>query len=318
MSDLYSVLGVKRDAEADAIKKAYKKLAGKLHPDKNPGNKSAETKFKQINQAYSVLSDEKKRAAYDEFGDVALSDNFDAERARAYKQSVGGAGRGRGQAVSFEDIFGGSPNGGLGDMLGDLFGRTRGSGFGGNSRASMPKAKGQDVESELTIDFASAVRGTTVSLRYGENPQPVQVRIPAGASEGSRVRVKGQGQPGPFGGPAGDLVLTLHVEEHPYFSVQNGELHVQLPITLGEAISGAKVKVPTADGAVTLKVPSGAQSGQVMRVRGKGLAKSSKEPGDLYVHFSIQIPSSIKPELQELASQLEKFYTEDPRAELRL
>ena len=317
--DLYSVLGVKKTAGASEIKQAYRKLASKLHPDKNPGDASAEGKFKRVNQAYQVLSDKKRRALYDEFGDVALSDNFDAERARAYKQwagSGGGRGRGgRGQTFDLEDLFGGG--GGkqnFGDLFADIFtqpGRSR----RGSRAATM---KGSDVESKLSIDFTSAVRGTTVSLRL-EGPQgsePIQVRIPPGANQGSKVRVKGKGNPSPFGGPAGDLLLEIHVEEHPFFRMEGKDLHVDLPITVVEAYRGAKVRVPTPDGHVTMKVPAGAQSGQTARLRGKGIAKRGEQPGDLYVRFLVQVPTS-KAKAVEQAIDALGAYEDDVRSELR-
>jgi len=319
--DLYSVLGVGRSASASEIKQAYRKLASKLHPDKNPGNAAAESKFKRVNQAYQVLSDKKRRELYDEFGDVALSDNFDAERARMYKQWAGrGGGRGRNpnvQSFDLEDLFGGGGVGGaqnFGDLFADIFtqpGRSR----RGSRSASM---KGADVESELSIDFASAVRGTTVSLRL-EGPRgsdPIQVRIPPGANEGSKVRVKGKGNPSPLGGPPGDLLLKIHVEPHPFFRMEGNDLHVDLPITVAEAYRGAKVRVPTPDGHVTMKVPPGAQSGKSARLRGKGIAKQGQEPGDLYVHFLVQVPTS-QAKAVETAIDALGGYEDDIRADLR-
>ncbi len=197
--DLYAILGVPKTADADAIKKAYRKLAGQLHPDKNPGNDKAEARFKQVNHAYDVLGDAKKRKLYDEFGEEGLREGFDAERTRAYRgwasrQPSGGARRdGFGGAQTFdpEDLFGGGGSGGggaagFGDLFGDLIGRQR--------RQRGP-VKGPDLESEITIDFASAVQGATLELRpQGSRRGPVTVRIPAGASEGSRVRIGGPGR----------------------------------------------------------------------------------------------------------------------------
>jgi curved DNA-binding protein len=206
--DLYAVLGVPKSADAESIKKAYRKLAKDLHPDKNPGNKQAETKFKAVNHAYEVLSNADRRKLYDEFGEEGLREGFNAEQARAYKQwasqggggGFGGGGRVRTQhgTVNIEDLFGGQAGnveGGFGDVFGDLFGRQRGR------RGPVP---GQDVESEITVDFVSAVRGTTLELRTEMSPTPVTVRIPPGAAEGSRVRIAGQGAPSPNGGPRGD------------------------------------------------------------------------------------------------------------------
>lgn len=322
--DLYSVLGVKRSASADEIKSAYRKLAAKLHPDKNPGNKSAEAKFKRINQAYHVLSDAKKRSLYDEFGDVALSDNFDAERARAYQRWAGAGGRGgaaggvpgAGQTIDLEDLLGGRGGvGGFGDLFGDLFGRVRGGG-GRGGRSAAAGMPGSDVESELTIDFVSAVRGTTAELQIEGRPEPVTVRIPPGATEGSKLRIKGEGAPGPYGGARGDLILHVRVRPHPSFRMDGADLHVDVPVTVGEAYFGAKIRIPTPDGYVNLKVPAGAQSGQSVRLRGKGIKKSNKAPGDLYVHFLVQLPSAQASEVKQAIEVLEKFADKSVRDSL--
>jgi curved DNA-binding protein len=318
----YDVLGVAKTANADEIKKAYRKLAKVLHPDKNPGNKKSEDRFKKVNQAFDTLGDPKKRALYDEFGEEGLREGFDAEKVRQYKQwssqqQRGGGGRAAGdpfgQGVRLEDLFGGNARAGGGDpsdMFGDLFGRA--------SRRRGP-AKGSDLESEVTIDFASALRGTQIELRTrGSDAAPVVARIPPGADEGSRLRIAGQGGQSPNGGPPGDLVLVVHVEPHPFFRRENDDLHITLPITIAEAFKGAKVKVPTIDGSVALKVPPKSQSGSVVRLRGKGVAKKGHEAGDLYVHFEVQIPTSDDPKLVELVDAIEKLQTGDPREKISL
>lgn len=325
--DLYAILGVKRDAEADTLKKAYRKLAKDLHPDKNPGNAKAESRFKSVNHAFEVLSDPKKRVLYDEFGEEGLRDGFDAERVRAYKQWGGARGGGGGgfggvpngdggwgQSVNLEDLFGGAARGGAaggGDVFGDLFGRAR----GGRQRGAM---KGADHESEVTIDLASAVRGTTMDLRLQGAANPVTVRIPAGATQGSRVRIAGQGAASPNGGPSGDLILLIHVEHHPFFRLEDDDLHLDLPITIAEAYFGAKVKVPTIDGSVQLKVPERTQSGSRLRLRGKGVTKKGKPAGDLYVHFQVRVPTDASPDLNELMEKLGEFQKDDPRADVKL
>ncbi|MGA7118728.1 MAG: DnaJ C-terminal domain-containing protein [Polyangiaceae bacterium] len=317
--DLYAVLGVPRNAEPSTIKKAYRKLAGQLHPDKNPGNKAAEARFKEVNRAFQVLGDAKQRKLYDEFGDEGLREGFDAERVRAYRdwasrqQRGGGVSQGPGgggQAFDLEDVLGGQGGGAFGDLFGDLIGRTR--------RARGP-AKGPDLESEITIDFASAVRGATLELRpQGAAGAPVTVRIPAGASEGSRVRISGQGGPSPTGGPRGDLVLTIHVTPDPHFRREGDNLHLDLPVTIAEAYHGAKANVPTIDGSVTMKIPARTQSGDVVRLRGKGVAKKGSPVGDLYVHFLVQIPKEGGAEVARLVDEIAKFQTEDPRADIQL
>jgi curved DNA-binding protein len=327
-TDFYSVLGVPKDADAGTIKKAYRKLARDLHPDKNPGNKSAESRFKEVNQAYDAVGDEKKRKLYDEFGEEALREGFDAEKARAYKQwqdragtgggfrggggAYGGGGFGGG-AVNLEDLFSGAVPGGSaggeGDPFADLFGRAQ--------RRRGP-VKGRDYEQDLTIDFTSAVKGTSLQLRNPSSPEPVTVRIPPGAEEGSRVRIKGQGAASPNGGPNGDLILNIHVEPHDLFTREGDDLTVEVPIKTSEAIKGAKVKVPTFDGDVSVKVPPGTSSGTTLRVRGKGVHRKGREPGDLYVRFMVHVPKSTSPELMKLADEIAKFETEDVRADLHL
>ena len=328
--DFYSVLGVPRNAEADAIKKAYRKLALDLHPDKNPGNKTAESRFKTVNRAYEALSDPKKRALYDEFGEDSLREGFDADKARAYKQwsQRGGAngggfggfpGGGGGRRVNLEDLFGGDVGGGgfdfrsggagAEDPFADIFGRAQ------RRRGPM---RGRDIEQAITIPFESAVKGTTLQLKSPGASAPVTVRIPPGAGEGSRVRIAGQGSPSPNGGQNGDLILEIHVEPHSLFTRQGDDLELEVAITVSEAIKGARVKVPTFDGPVTIKVPPGSQTGQRLRVKGKGVARKGREAGDLYVRLAVHVPKSDSPELAKLADEIAKFESEDIRANLKV
>ncbi len=306
--DLYGVLGVPKGAEADAIKRAYRKLAKDLHPDKNPGNKEAESKFKAVNHAYEVLSHADRRKLYDEFGEEGLREGFNAEQARAYKQwSGGGGGRVRTEGnVNIEDLFG-QQGGGVGDVFGDLFGRGR------QRRGPTP---GRDVQSEITVDFASAVRGTTLELRTESGGAATQVRIPPGAADGSRVRIAGQGMQSPNGGPRGDLLLTIHVTPHEHVRREGDDLHIDLPIALHEAYFGAKVRVPTFDGSVTIKVPERTQGGTALRVRGKGVHRKGHPPGDLYVHFQLRIPTGNGADLTSLFDKLKEHQTEDVRRDL--
>jgi curved DNA-binding protein len=292
---LYDVLGVPKTADEDTIRKAFRKLAGKYHPDKNPG-KDSEARFKEINRANEVLSDKDKRALYDEFGEESLKQSFDPERARMMRNF----GRGRGSA-SFQDVFGGGA-GDFSDVFGDMFG-------GGRRRAR----KAPDIEASVSIEFVSAVKGTTVELRR-DTGEVVTVRIPAGADEGSKLRIPGQAQSPGFAQP-GDLILTVHVKPHPFFKREGDDLHLELPITLHEAYEGAKVRVPTPDGEVTLKVPPRTQSGQLSRLRGKGVTKKGRPPGDLYVKFLVKIPTSDAPEVQQAMEAL-KGAVEDPRVGL--
>jgi curved DNA-binding protein len=316
--DLYGVLGVPKTADQDTIKKSYRKLAKDLHPDKHPGNKKAEERFKHVNHAFDVLSDPKKRGLYDEFGEDGLREGFDADRFRAYKQwsQQQGAGRGGGGVggnVRLEDLFGNAQpgaEGGFGDFFGDLFG-------GRPGRRTRGPTPGADLQSSVSIDFASAVRGATLELRPQGAGSPVTVRIPQGAAEGSRVRIAGQGAESQNGGPRGDLLLTIHVEPHRFFRREGDDLHVDLPVSVAEAYRGAKVKVETFAGPVTLKVNPGTQSGDVVRLRGKGVTRKGKT-GDLYVHFMVRIPAAQTPEVKEAVEQLAQAQTEDLRAEIKV
>jgi curved DNA-binding protein len=320
--DFYGILGVSRGASADEIKKRYRKLAGKLHPDKNPGDKVSEAQFKDVNRAYEVLIDPKKRALYDEFGEDALREGFDPDRMRQYRAwtNQGGAPGGRGGQTNIPfDINDflrraqGGPTaadgdfaegGGMGDLFGDL--------FGGRKRKRGP-ARGPDQESEITIDFSMAVKGGTLTLRTSESPDPITVRIPPGAHEGSRLRLAGQGGKSPNGGPSGDLLLRIHVRPHPFFRREGNDLHLDLPITPGEAYAGAKVKVPTPDGVVSLKVPPHTQSGQALRLKGKGIVRKNTEAGDLYVHFQVRLPTTDSDELRDAVQKLDRAIDGDPR-----
>jgi curved DNA-binding protein len=321
--DFYGILGVAKGATADEIKKRYRKLAGKLHPDKNPGDKTSESQFKDVNRAYEVLGDAKKRALYDEFGEDALREGFDAERMRQYRnwnnQGAPGGARGGNTNIPFDlneflrrqgggaTAEGGDfgEGGGMGDLFGDLFG-------GGRKRKRGPQ-RGADQESEITIDFSMAVKGGTLTLRTSEADEPITVRIPAGATEGSRLRLAGQGGKSLNGGASGDLLLRIHVRPHPFFRREGNDLHLDLPITPGEAYAGGKVKVPTADGAVALKVPPHTQSGQMLRLKGKGVARKNAEPGDLYVHFQVQLPTVENDELRDAVQKLDQALPGDLR-----
>ena len=303
--DLYAVLGVAKSADADAIKKAYRKIAKDLHPDKNPGNKKAEDKFKTVNRAFDTLGDPKKRALYDEFGEEGLRDGFDAERARAYRQWQSNTGSRR--RVSVEDMFGDQQGGGVdgaqGFDIGELFGRPRRRG----------PAPGEDIEGQVTIEFAASLKGTQLDLNISQHKTPVTVRIPAGVSDGTRLRVAGQGAPSRSGGPPGDLFLVIHVKPHPHFRRERDDLHLDVPITIKEAYLGDKVRVPLVGGAVQLKVPPRTQSGTVVRLRGKGVQMKGKEAGDLYVTFRVVIPTDESPELEKLVEEISKFQATDPR-----
>lgn len=311
--DLYAVLGVPRGADAETIKKAFRAQALKHHPDRNPGNKKAEESFKAVNHAHEVLSDPKKRKLYDDFGEMGLREGFNAD---AYRQwQAAGAGGGPGGAVGFEDFFAGAAgNPDMADLFGQFFqggGGGRGSPFGGGRRGPP---RGRDLESEVTIDLPLAVRGGEVSLKVrGES---IRVRIPAGAKAGTRLRIAGKGIPAP-GGTPGDLVLDVKVEAHPWFWIEEDDLHVRLPVSLVEAWRGTKVTVPTPAGEVTLRVPPHTAHGAKLRLRGKGVPGTAKrEPSDLMVHIEVAaLPET--PETEEAMKVLETVQPTAPRDDLR-
>lgn len=292
--DFYAELGVPKTAGEDEIRKAYRKLAAELHPDKNQGKPDIEARFKRVNHAYHTLTDAKKRALYDEFGEDGLREGFNVDMARAYKRRPTGNG-------NFEDLFGAGA-GGIGDMLGDLFG-------GGRAR----RRRAPDVQSEVTIEFVSAVRGAELELSVGD--RPVKVRIPAGADDGDKVRVKGGGPATP-GGESGDLVLILKVKPHPYFTREGLDLTVDVPISSKEALLGTKLEVPTPGGTVQLKVPAGTQGGQLLRLRGKGITRGA-QTGDLFVRFQVRLPREANAALEAAVEALSEKTDLSDRLEIR-
>ncbi len=312
--DLYAALGVARNADADTIKKAFRAAAMRYHPDRNPGNKPAEDRFKAVNRAYEVLSDPQRRQMYDQYGEVSLREGFDPSHLRQSRGpwSTGGA-------VNIEDLFGGGgqPQGPDVSQIFDQFfqgGRGPGmGGFGGPGRPG-PRSQGRNLEAEISVDLPTAVRGGEISINF--NGQPLRVRIPSGVKPGAKVRVPGRGMAAPAGAP-GDLILTLRIQEHPFFSIEGDDLCVRVPLTLLEAWRGARVRVPTPDGEVVVKTPPRANSGMKLRVRGKGLPGTAQHPaGDLIVTLLLALPPDV-PATDALMTQLENVYLGDPRAELR-
>lgn len=305
--DLYQVLGVAKSASADEIKRAFKKLARKYHPDVNPDDKSAEERFKEISFAADVLGDPDKRKRYDEFGHEGLAQGFDPEQARAWKRYSESA---RHRPFG----FGGAATGGAGPDLEDLFGQVFGERGG---RRTGPR-RGRDIESELEVDLLDAALGR--ELRIGlPGRGEVTVRIPRGAQDGDRVRLPGLGELGPAGGDAGDLFLTLHVREHALLERRGADLELELPVSIPELVRGAEVEVPTPDGVAAVKIPPGSPSGRKLRLRGKGgYARGSAQRGDLYLRLAAVLPEKSAAELEPIAEQLEPLYEgRDLRAALR-
>jgi len=316
--DLYAILGVPKTASTDEIRRAYRRLAKKYHPDMNPGDKQAEEKFKEITAAHEVLSDGKKRKLYDEFGPDALRTGFDEKTAEAYRQWKQHGGRpGPGQEVpfdlgDFETVnVGGFGNFDFGEIFGDLFG-----GRAGRRRGRPGPSPGPDAEAQLEVDLRDAVLGAERDLRIDH--RTLRVKIPPGVSDGSRIRLAGQGGEGANGGPAGDLYLVVKLKGHPGVRREGRDLYVELPLTVPEAALGAEVVMPTFEGPVQLRVPAGFQSGKQLRLRGKGLPDlKGGTRGDLYAVAKIVLPEGSEG-LKDAVKPLEKLYKGDPRSGLSL
>ena len=311
--DFYAALGVAKDADDAALKKAYRKLARQYHPDQNAGDAAAETKFKEIGEAYSVLSDPEQRKQYD-----------------AIRAMAGGGPRfaagGSGGAAGFEDLFGGMfsgggapggaqfSGGGFEDVLSGMFG---GGGRGGPAgfRAGPRPQQGADISATTTLDFRSAVEGTTLTLDVGG--RKINARFPAGVRDGQKIRMRGKGQPGSGGGPAGDLNVTVRVTPHPVFTMDGVNLRVNVPITFPEATLGTQIEVPTFDGAtVKLKVAEGTPSGRVLRVKGRGV-KTAKATGDLLVTVNVVVPQKLDKKARAAVEEFAELTNgTDVRAEL--
>ncbi|HEY9768168.1 MAG TPA: J domain-containing protein [Coleofasciculaceae cyanobacterium] len=313
--DYYQVLGISKSASADEIKKAYRKLARKYHPDLNPGNKQAETRFKEINEAQEVLSDPDKRRKYDQYGQ--------------YWSQVGqgGAASGSGSGGGFNNVdvggFDFSQYGNFEDFINEILGRAGGQSRGSYGyRTSAPGGFGggysdvpaQDSEAAIALTFSEAFNGTQKQFRIGN--ETVKVRIPAGAKTGSRLRIKGKGQPSPFSGQRGDLYLNIELQPHPLFKFQGNNLVVELPITPEEAVLGAEITVPTPDGKVTMKIPSGVNSGQSLRLKDKGWRQPNKQRSDLMVQLKIVTPKELSQTEREYYQKLQQVSSYNPRKSL--
>jgi molecular chaperone DnaJ len=381
--DYYQALGVAKDADAAAIKKAYRKLARQLHPDKNPGDANAEAKFKEASEAYDVLSDETKRREYDEARSLFAGGGFRPGGFPGGGYPSGGFGGGAPGGATFDmsDLFGGTPpgtagQGGLGDLFGGLFGGATGTRT--RSRGTGPR-RGQDVNAELRLDFDDAVNGATLPLQLSgpgtcrtcgglgarpgtaprtcptcsgtgfvshnqgafgfsepcrdcrgtgqiiDDPCPdchgsgqtmqtrtITVRVPSGVRDGATLRIPGKGTPGARGGPPGDLYVTVHVGAHDLFSRSGDNLSITVPVTFAEAALGTTLRVPTLDGAVSVKVPPGTPSGRTLRVRGRGVTKGNRK-GDLLVTIDVAVPQKLTGEAREAVQKLAAAQSDDPR-----
>ena len=314
--DFYKVLGVSKDVTPAELKKVYRKLARRYHPDSNPGDAAAEAKFKEISEAHSVLSDPEQRKEYDAIRAMGSGARFTAP------------GAGGGQQGGFEDVFGNMFGGGGGrqgytfqqggfdDILGGMFG---GGGFGnpsGGFRGYGGPTRGRDVTASATIDFTTAVHGDQITLQ-AQDGRPIKVRIPAGVSDGQKIKLRGKGQPSPDGGEPGDIVLTVTVRKHPVFERDGLNLRVKVPVTFTEAALGATIEVPTLGGEpVKLRVAPGTPSGRVLRVKGRGV-KTAKGTGDLLAEVLVAVPSHLSKDAEEkLQAFAQALPNENPRTDL--
>jgi DnaJ-class molecular chaperone len=306
--DYYSVLGVRRDASDKEIKQTYRRLARQYHPDVNPGDASAEQRFKEISEAYAVLSNSDSRRKYDRFGHQAFASGFDPAFAS-------GGGFGRGQTGNFKDFFGGRTSfDGLSSILEELWG-------GGRPRTQQAPAPGQDLEQTVDISFEEAVRGTTAQvqiIRHDREPDRLQVKIPPGVDTGSKVRVPGKGERGRSSGPPGDLYIGIRVRPHAYFTRQGSDILCDVPVTLTEVLLGAKIDVPTIDGKTTMTLPAGTQNGRRFRLRGKGVpALHGGGRGDHYVTVQVVLPEKLDARSRELLEEFAARNPLQPRAHMR-
>lgn len=332
--DYYAVLGLKKSASQEDIRKAFRKLARKYHPDVNPGDRRAEEKFKELSEANDVLSDPKKRKIYDQVG--FYSDNIDPATAEAYARAGqsggghggfpgGGFGGQGGTTFDFRDFdFSQAQQpGGRGPSFRDIFGGIFG-GAGGFGAEPGPQP-GSDVEYQAHVGFWQAIRGGELSLtiqrpdaRGNMKTEPVQFRIKPGTRDGQRIRLAGMGNPGSKGAPPGDLYLVVRIDEHPVFRREGDDIHITLPVMPWEAALGARIEVPTIDGRAVLRIPPGTQSGQKLRMREKGVRSATREGavGDQIVEIKIVVPEVPNVEAKELWHKLEKLQPEDPRKDL--
>jgi DnaJ-class molecular chaperone len=282
-ADPYQTLGVKKDASQDEIQKAYRRLAKKLHPDLNPGNKQAEEQFKEVSQAYDLLGDADKRARFDR-GEIDAS-GAERPRQRYYRDFAEGA-----SSYSTDSGF---ADFGADDFLSEIFGR--------QARGNV-RMRGQDVHYRLSLGFLDAINGGKQQLTLPDG-SVLDVTIPPGTRDGQVLRLRGKGRPGIGGGPAGDALIEIEVRPHHIFTRKGDDIHVELPISLREAVLGGKVSVPTPSGAVTMTVPKWSNTGTVLRLKGQGVPKRGGGRGDEYVALKVMLPERPDPELEKFVSQ---------------
>jgi curved DNA-binding protein len=326
--DYYAVLGISKAASPEEIKKAFRKLAVKYHPDRNPNDKAAEEKFKEISEAYEVLSDPEKRQKYDRFGQYWNQAGRGGRPGGAGNVNVdfGGAGFDFSQYGTFEDFINellgrfGGPAGATGQTS---YRTSTGTGFNdfsnfsdfaGGARAGQPSSRTGDREAKIQLTFSEALRG--VQKRVSVAGETIDIKIPSGTRAGNRLRVRGKGQPDPYSGARGDLFLIVELQPHPFFSFEGDNLICEVPITPDEAVLGASIEVPTPDGPVTVKIPAGIRSGQSLRLRGKGWSDPKGVRGDQLVKIVIDTPKELSQTERELYEKIRDSRTNDPRRAL--
>ncbi|WP_108660191.1 DnaJ C-terminal domain-containing protein [Acuticoccus kandeliae] len=307
--DPYTTLGVTKSATGDEIRKAYRKLAKQLHPDLNPGDTEAEERFKAVAGAYQLLSDEEKRARFDK-GEIDASGNERAPQYDFYRQYADAdQGYRYARSSGYDDFTEGE------DIFADLFGR--GQGGGGGRGGQRFKMRGQSVRYHLEVDFVDAAKGATRRVTMPDG-NALDITIPAGIADGGTLRLKGKGGPGINGGPPGDALIEISVTPHKVFARDGDDIVVELPITIDEAIIGGKVEVPTIGGTVKMSVPKRSSSGDVLRLRGRGIHAKGKTPGNQRVVLKIVMPETVDPELESFMETWRESHAYNPRAKLKV
>ena len=329
-TDFYSLLGVERSANEKDIKRAYRKQARQYHPDVNPNDPNAEAKFKEINQAYQVLSDKEKRSLYDQFGP-----DFDkvGQAPSGWNGQSGGSSHGAGSnpyaGVDLEDLLRQTQRGGgqsrvetesSGDIFESIFGGLRGRGGFGNRRREPQR--GENIEQAVQITLPESLQGTQRAFQFAitdpntgkVDRRNVTVKIPAGVRDGATVRVAGKGTAGEAGAPNGDLLLKISIAPHQYWKRSGDDLSIEVPVSFSEAALGATIDVPTQSGRVNMKLPAGTQSGQKIRLSGRGVKRKDGSAGDQYVIAKIDVPKELSERERELIEELGSLHGENPRA----
>jgi DnaJ-class molecular chaperone len=289
--DPYETLGLTKDASQDDIQKAYRRLAKKLHPDLNPSNKRAEERFKEVSAAYGLLSDPEKRARFDR-GEIDAS-GTERPRYRSYRDFAEGEG-----ASAYTSAAGFSDFGDLGDIFGEMFRRRGRAGAGG----ATFRMRGEDVHYHMEVDFLDAVNGAKTQITLPDR-FALDVTIPPGTRDGQILRLRGKGQAGTGGGPAGDALIEIEVRQHPLFRRTDDDIQIELPIPLKHAVLGGKIDVPTPTGNVTMTVPRWSNTGTVLRLKQKGVPRPNGTRGDQYVTLKVMLPEKPDPELEQFVSR---------------